>query len=68
MAQREELSINKLLNANGNSVIFAAAAPTAGKLGDIVFNTAPTAGGSIGWVCTTGGATATWKTFGAIAA
>jgi len=38
------------------------------KQGDIVFNTAPTAGGSVGWVCTTGGTPGTWKTFGAIAA
>ena len=41
------------------------AAPTTGtwSQGDIVWNTAPTAGGSIGWVYT---GTA-WKTFGSIA-
>ena len=44
------------------------AAPAAGTWvqGDIVFNTAPTAGGFIGWVCVTGGTPGTWKTFGAI--
>jgi hypothetical protein len=45
-----------------------AAAPTTGTWlqGDIVFNTAPTAGGFIGFVCTTGGTPGTWKTWGAI--
>jgi len=46
------------------------AAPTTGAwaVGDMVFNTAPTAGGTIGWVCTTAGSPGTWKTFGVIAA
>jgi hypothetical protein len=34
--------------------------------GDIVYNTAPAAGGTIGWVCVT--TPSTWKTFGSIAA
>ena len=43
-------------------------APAAGTWlqGDIVWNSSPTAGGFIGWVCTTGGTPGTWKTFGAI--
>lgn len=46
------------------------AAPTTGDWiqGDIVFNESPTAGGTIGWVCTTAGTPGTWKTFGAISA
>jgi hypothetical protein len=46
------------------------AAPTTGawNVGDIVYNSAPTAGGTIGWVCTTAGTPGTWKTFGAISA
>jgi len=46
------------------------AAPTTGTYlqGDIVYNSAPTAGGNIGWVCTAGGTPGTWKTFGSIAA
>lgn len=38
------------------------------QVGDIVWNNAPTAGGKIGWVCTTAGygGTAVWKPFGAI--
>jgi hypothetical protein len=44
------------------------AAPTTGTWvqGDIVFNRDPTAGGFIGWVCTTGGTPGTWKTWGVI--
>lgn len=41
------------------------------NVGDLVWNTTPTAGGYIGWVCTTAGAdgaTAVFKAFGAIAA
>lgn len=46
------------------------AAPVSGtwKQGDIVYNTAPTAGGTIGWVCTAAGSPGTWKTFGTISA
>jgi parallel beta-helix repeat protein len=36
------------------------------QVGDIVMDTAPTAGGTIGWVCTTAGTSPTWKTFGSI--
>lgn len=36
--------------------------------GEVVYNDQPTAGGTIGWVCTTAGAPGTWKTFGAITA
>ena len=44
------------------------AAPTSGSWsqGDIVFNSAPTTGGFIGWVCVATGTPGTWKTFGAI--
>lgn len=47
-----------------------AAVPSGGtwRVGDIVWNTAPTAGGTVGWVCVTAGTPGTWKTFGAIAA
>lgn len=34
--------------------------------GDIIWNSAPTSGGYIGWVCTAGGTPGTWKTFGLI--
>ncbi len=38
------------------------------QVGDIVFNTTPTAGGFVGWVCVTAGNPGTWKTFGPISA
>jgi len=48
----------------------ASAIPTTGTYlqGDILYDLTPTAGGSIGWVCTTAGTPGTWKTFGAISA
>jgi hypothetical protein len=44
--------------------------PSAGTwaVGDTIFDAAPVAGGTIGWVCVTAGTPGTWKTFGAIAA
>lgn len=46
------------------------AAPGSGtySTGDIVYNTAPSAGGYMGWVCVSGGSPGTWKGFGAIQA
>lgn len=45
------------------------AAPVAGTwaVGDRVWNRTPSAGGDLGWVCTTGGTPGTWKAFGGIA-
>jgi hypothetical protein len=45
------------------------AAPSFGtwQQGDIVYRGNPSAGGTIGWVCVTGGSPGTWKTFGTIA-
>jgi hypothetical protein len=55
---------------NGRGVSYAAAAPTTGTWlqGEVVYNTAPAAGGFVGWVCTTSGTPGTWKTFGVISA
>ena len=46
----------------------AAAAPTAGDwhVGDLVWNTAPSTGNPVGWVCTVAGAPGTWAGFGTI--
>jgi len=46
----------------------AVSAPSAGTwaVGDTVWNTTPSAGGTMGWVCTTAGTPGTWKTFGSI--
>lgn len=48
----------------------ASSIPTTGTnaRGDIVWNSAPSAGGTIGWVCVTAGTPGTWKTWGAISA
>jgi parallel beta-helix repeat protein len=48
----------------------SSAIPTTGtfRAGDIIFTASPSAGGTIGWVCTTAGTPGTWKTFGAITA
>lgn len=70
MAARESLPINQLVTPEGKRIQFGSAAPTTGawKVGDTVYNTAPAAGGTMGWVCTTAGTPGTWKTFGSIAA
>lgn len=36
--------------------------------GDTRYHSAPAAGGTMGWVCTTSGSPGTWKTFGAVSA
>lgn len=57
------------LNAAGNTVQYAAAAPTSGTYlkGDIVYNTDVAAEGYVGWVCVTAGTPGTWKGFGTVA-
>ena len=52
----------------GHSVQYGTAAPVTGTWaqGDIVYNTACAPGGNVGWICTTGGTSGTWKTFGQI--
>lgn len=54
----------------GRGAQYMSAAPVSGRwrVGEIVFNTTPTAGGFIGWVCTASGSPGTWKTWGAITA
>jgi hypothetical protein len=49
---------------------FGTAAPTTGtwKQGDVVWNTAPAAGGTPGWMCVTAGAPGTWKAMASVAA
>jgi len=50
------------------TVVYGSAAPTTNTwaVGDIVYDTTPSAGGKIGWVCVTAGTPGTWKQFGAI--
>lgn len=64
-SRRQELG-----NSWNPNITYDTAAPTSGtwSRGDIVYNTAPSASGTVGWVCTTAGTPGTWKTFGTIAA
>lgn len=57
-------------NAAGKNVVYGTAAPTTGTwaVGDTVWNTAPAAGGTPGWVCTTAGTPGTWKAMANLAA
>jgi uncharacterized protein YfiM (DUF2279 family) len=59
---------NDRISLNGQSVLYASAAPTTGtwSRGDIVYNTAPASAGYVGWVCTAAGTPGTWKAFGLI--
>lgn len=58
------------IGSNTNSISYASAIPTSGTWarGDILFNSAPSASGFIGWVCVSAGTPGTWKTWGAISA
>ncbi len=51
-------------------VLSGTAAPTSGAYnqGDMMFNSAPTAGGPTGWMCVAGGTPGTWKAMGSLAA
>lgn len=62
MSKRESLPINELLTPNGNAVKFGSAAPTVGtwKVGDIVINNTPSAGGAFAWSCSVAGTPGTW--------
>jgi hypothetical protein len=50
--------------------MYGSGAPSAGyyDVGSKVWDTTPSAGGTMGWVCITAGTPGTWKTFGAITA
>jgi hypothetical protein len=67
-AQSAVPSFPQGLQVQGKVIQYGAAAPTQGtwQPGDIVYNTAPAPGGSVGWVCTAAGSPGTWNAFGAI--
>lgn len=62
------LILNGHWNSNKQSQLNNNAAPTTGtwRRGDIVYNTTPSSGGYIGWICTAAGTPGTWNTFGLI--
>jgi hypothetical protein len=49
---------------------YGSSAPVSGiwERGDVAWDSTPSAGSNIGWVCTTAGTPGTWKTFGTISA
>jgi len=63
-----ELILGPLDGTSPRAITYGSAAPTGGThaAGEIVFNNAPSAGGKVGWVCTTAGTPGTWKAFGVI--
>lgn len=58
------------INNSWQAVQFGSAAPVSGTYirGAVVYDIAPAAGGTLGWVCVASGTPGTWKTFGAISA
>lgn len=68
----ESNPMNFINNAGTGCIVemWGTAAPTllAHQVGDIVWNSAPSAGGTPGWICTTAGTPGTWKAMASVAA
>jgi hypothetical protein len=67
------VTVSSTLTIGTNVWAYGTGAPPATlgtwRAGDIIWNKAPTAAGTIGWSCITGGtAGGTWKAFGTLAA
>jgi len=58
------------LKLSGKQILSGTAAPVGGAYarGDMVFNSAPSAGGPPGWMCVTAGSPGTWKAMANLAA
>ncbi len=63
-----DLHVNGPVRFHGHLHIYADSSPDNGtyKTGDIVWNTAPKAGGYVGWVCVRAGSPGEWNPFGPI--
>jgi len=63
-----DLEVSGDIRFNAKKLSVGAEVPTEGNYnkGDIIYNTDPTAGGWIGWVCVESGNPGNWKKFGAI--
>lgn len=63
-------AVKNITYSQDKVALISTSAPTVGTyaVGDVVYNSAPAAGGTMGWVCVTAGTPGTWKTFGAISA
>ncbi len=62
--------VRKYRSGDSASINYSTAAPTSGSwnISDIFINSAPSAGGYVGWICITSGTPGTWKEFGQISA
>ena len=62
----DQFSATRLVNAEIGAYT---AAPTIGTWarGTVIYNSTPSSGGYVGWVCTASGTPGTWKQFGVIA-
>lgn len=62
--------VRKYRSGDSASINYSTAAPTSGSwnVSDIFINSAPSAGGYVGWICITSGTPGTWKEFGQISA
>lgn len=67
---RNICDINSLVHADNQIHFPESSVPSDGDhlVGDVVWDTAPSAGGHAGWICVTAGNPGTWKTFGDITA
>jgi len=63
-----DLEVSGDIRFNAKKLSVGAEFPTEGNYnkGDIMYNTNPSAGGWVGWVCVESGNPGTWKRFGAI--
>lgn len=61
MAQSQMVEVHGPNNRKYYGDAYPTATDFTYAVGDILINTAPTAGGTYAWVCTTGGAPGTWK-------
>jgi len=63
-----DLHVNGPVRFHGHLHIYADSSPDSRtyKTGDIVWNTAPRAGGNVGWVCVRAGSPGDWMPFGPI--
>ena len=60
--------VNITIENSSKRIGFSDAPPSSGLWlkGNIIFNSNPTAGGNVGWICTAQGTPGTWKAFGSI--
>ena len=63
-----DLQVNGPIRIQDKKIQVGTAIPDTGNynIGDIIYNSAPTAGGWVGWICIASGMPGDWKAFGAI--